>query len=242
MTGPTSPPSECGTSTTSSASPQRALDRVGVLLEPRARCPRTGSSGATTSWPRSRSGPIRRSQHQAPCQAPWISAKVLSGWAALGASAERDLVHLDAAPLPAPSLGRHRVERLVTATQVFLGLEEDDAEARAALAVDEQHHLRGTLESLRGVARGHVGLDLLPGGAKPLRVAALEPRYACVHEEQSGRLNGAAGSLGHRRDARGLGRSRPLRLRGAPFGRWSGAIPSGSTTRAARTTRSRSRC
>src|SRR3954468_14350178 len=70
-----------------------------------------------------------------------------------GASADglyRYLVELDRRP----ALGRagiHGVERLVAAAHRFLALEERDAEALTALAVDEHQHL-GALEAGRCLA------------------------------------------------------------------------------------------
>src|SRR3954468_7486167 len=139
-----------------------------------------------------------------------------------GASADglyRYLVELDRRP----ALGRagiHGVERLVAAAHRFLALEERDAEALTALAVDEHQHLRA-FEAGRCVA----GLDLGPNRAD--RVVdvggiALECRYACVHVASSCRPGRGEPT---RTGAQGRGMRAGLRL---------GACGGGRTDRVAR--------
>jgi hypothetical protein len=58
---------------------------------------------------------------------------------------EPDLVHLDGGAA-CVTLRAHRIERLVSATEVIFGIEERHAETAAAVAVDENHDPFGAFE------------------------------------------------------------------------------------------------
>src|SRR6266511_4590313 len=95
---------------------------------------------------------------------------------------DRYFVELDRrAAHRASRIGGHLVEHLVTTLERFLAVEEGDPDGLTTVAVDENHHSFGVLET----GRWAPAFDVLPDSFDHLvdlgRIADFEFRYTCVH-------------------------------------------------------------